>query len=68
MGKTACSMSFQGAPESPKPRSLATPRKRLSRVELRIVPGETALTVIPSAATAFAKEAVMAFMAALHAE
>jgi hypothetical protein len=37
-------------------------------VELRIVPGETLLTVIPSAATAFAKEAVIAFVAALHAE
>lgn len=44
MGKTARSTSSQGIFGPLKPRSWATWRKRSSRVELRIVPGETALT------------------------
>jgi hypothetical protein len=43
-------------------------RKPLSSLALLMVPGEIALTVTPSAATAFAKDAVSAFVAALAAE
>jgi hypothetical protein len=68
IGRIARSISCHGVSTSPKPRSFATSRNRSSSVELRIVLGATALTVIPSAATAFAKETVIAFSAVLHAE
>ena len=64
IGRIARLIFFHGESSWPIPLSLATVRNRPSIVALRIVSGETVLTVIPSAATALANEAVVAFIAA----